>query len=156
MSSKYDLAVFDKERRVLELRRAGVTFDLIAQEVGYSNASGAHHAFTRAMKRTLNDAGADEIRELEADRLDRLQRFAWPQAAQGDLRSIETILRIMARRARLLGLDSPIKQEVTTFEGGSDIDREVQRLVSLLDTGSGSASDMADDLSETGAASTEE
>lgn len=156
MSLKNDPILMDKERRVIELRRAGVTYDVIADEVGYSNASGAYHAFTRAMKRTLRESGSEELRELEADRLDRLQRFAWPQAAQGDLRSIETILRIMARRARLLGLDSPIKQEVTTFEGGSDIDREVQRLVSLLDTGSGSASDMADDLSETGAASTEE
>lgn len=139
----------DKERRVIELRRAGVTYDVIADEVGYSNASGAYHAFTRAMKRTLRESGSEELRELEADRLDRLQRFTWPAAAQGDLRAIETILRIMARRARLLGLDSPIKQEVTTFEGGSDIDREVQRLVSLLEPDSGSKSDLANEPSET-------
>ncbi len=151
MKLKNDPTVMDKEKRVIELRRAGVTYDLIAEEVGYSSASGAYHAFTRAMKRTLRESGSDELREIEADRLDRLQRFTWPLAAQGDLRAIETILRIMARRARLLGLDSPIKQEVTTFEGGSDIDREVQRLVSLLEPNSGSESDMADEPSEAGA-----
>lgn len=148
MKPKYDPDVIDKERRVLELRRAGLTFDVIAQEVGYSNASGAYHAFTRAMKRTLQQAGADELRELELDRLDRLQRFAWPQATQGNLRAIDSILRIMARRARLLGLDAPIKQEVTTFEGGTEIDREVQRLVALLEAGSGSENDLADEASE--------
>lgn len=148
MKPKYDPDVIEKERRVLELRRAGLTFDVIAQEVGYSNASGAYHAFTRAMKRTLQQAGADELRELELDRLDRLQRFAWPQATQGNLRAIDSILRIMARRARLLGLDAPIKQEVTTFEGGTEIDREVQRLVALLEAGSGSENDLADETSE--------
>jgi hypothetical protein len=147
MKPKNDPNVIDKERRVLELRRAGVTYDQIAQEVGYSNASGAYHAFTRALKRTLNNAGSEELRELEVDRLDRLQRFAWAQAAQGNLRAIETILRIMQRRARLLGLDAPIKQEVTTYEGGTDIDREVQRLVAILAASSGSESDLAEPVS---------
>lgn len=148
MKPKYDEEVIDKERRVIELRRAGLTFDVIAQEVGYSNASGAHHAYTRALKKTLVSAGADEMRETELDRLDRLQRFAWPQASQGNLRAIETILRIMGRRAKLLGLDAPLKAEVTTYEGGTEIDREVQRLVALLDSGSGSESDMAEEPSE--------
>jgi AraC-like DNA-binding protein len=155
MSRKNDLSVIDKERQVLELRRAGLTFDVIAQQVGYSNASGAYHAMRRAMQRTLNNAGSEEIRELEADRLDRLQRFAWPQAAQGDLRAIESVLRIMARRARLLGLDAPIRQEVTTYEGGSDIDREVQRLVAILETNSGSASNLAERISEDGTVTSE-
>lgn len=149
MNTKYDPDVWDKERRVLELRRAGLTFDVIAQEVGYSNASGAHHAYTRAMKRTLVDAGSDELRDLELDRLDRLQRFAWAQATQGNLRAIDTILKIMARRAKILGLDAPIKAEVTTYEAGTEIDREVQRLVALLESGSGIESDLAGETSET-------
>ena len=154
MTLKNDENVIEKERRVIELRRAGVTYDVIAQEVGYSNASGAYHAYTRALKRTLREAGTEELREQEADRLDRLQRFAWGSAAQGNLKAIETIVRIMGRRARLLGLDMPIKQEITMYEGGSDIDREVQRLVTLLETNSGSESNMADDVSETGATAT--
>lgn len=153
MKNKYDEQVFDKERRVLELRRAGVTFDVIAQEVGYSNASGAHHAYTRALKRTLQNAGADEMREVELDRLDRLQRFAWTAAAQGNLRAIETILRIMGRRAKMLGLDMPVKveQEVTVWSGDSSIDREVQRLIAQLDSYRGSEGGLADSLGEDGA-----
>lgn len=157
MSDKYDPDVIEKERKVLELRRAGLTFDLIAQEVGYSNASGAHHAFTRALKRTLNNAGSEEMRSTELDRLDRLQRFAWGSAAQGNMRAIETILRIMQRRARLLGLDAPIVQEVTTYDGnGNDIDREVQRLVALLAADSSSKESLAESFGETGAITADE
>lgn len=144
MKPKNNPDVIDKERRVLELRRAGLTFDMIASEVGYSNASGAYHAFTRALKRTLVNAGSEEMREVELDRLDRLQRMAWPLAIQGNLRAIDSILKIMSRRARLLGLDAPIKQEITMFEGGTDIDREVQRLIAQLEANSGSTHDLAD------------
>lgn len=156
MSNKHDAEVIDKERRVIELRRAGVTFDVIAQEVGYSNASGAHHAYTRALKRTLREAGADEIRDLELDRLDRLQRFAWNLAAQGNLRAIETILRIMGRRARLLGLDMPVRvqQEVTVWNGDGNLDREIQALISRLEPSSGGESVLADGEGETGATTT--
>lgn len=149
MKDKYDPETWERERQVLELRRAGLTYDLIAQQVGYSNASGAHHAYTRALKRTLSEAGADDLRAMELDRLDRLQRMAWPLAAQGNLRAIDSILRIMTRRARLMGLDAPIVQEVTTYDGSGDIDREVQRLVRLLATDSGSQESLADEPSET-------
>jgi len=156
MKPKLDPDVIDRERRVLELRRAGVTFDVIAQEVGYSNSSGAYHAFHRALKRTLNNAGAEEMREVELDRLDRLQRFAWTAAARGELKAIETVLRIMTRRARLLGLDMPVKveQEVTVWSGDASIDREVQRLIQQLEAGSGSEGNLADTAGETGATAT--
>lgn len=152
MKPKNDPDVIEKERRVLELRRAGVTYDVIAQEVGYSNPSGAYHAYTRALKRTLREAGSEELREQEADRLDRLQRFAWGAAAQGNLKAIETVLRIMGRRARLLGLDMPIKvqQEVTVWSGDSDIDREIQSLIARMDAVSGSAGVLAAGTSEAG------
>jgi hypothetical protein len=52
----------------------------------------------------------------------------------GDNTSITTILRIMERRARLLGLDMPVKiaQDVTVWEGGESIDRAVRDLADLL------------------------
>lgn len=129
-----EIEVVERERRVIELRRAGYTFDDIAKAVGYSFASGAHAAYRRALKRTLQEAGVEELREAEVDRLDRLQRALWTQALTGDVKAISTLLRLMERRARLLGLDAPqkIQAEVTTYEGGGEIEREVQRLAELL------------------------
>jgi hypothetical protein len=54
---------------------------------------------------------AQELRALEALRLDQMQAALWQQATDGDVRAIDRILRIMERRARLLGLDEPERRE---------------------------------------------
>lgn len=130
-----DPELVDKEIKVLELRRAGLTFDVIASRVGYADASGSYLAYKRAIKRTMQQP-ADELRTQELDRLDRLQLAVWQKALEGDTKSILTIVRLMERRAKLLGLDMPIKieQEVTTWEGGDSIDRAVRDLAALLTT----------------------
>ena len=52
---------------------------------------------------------------------------------QGDIPAVNALLKIMERRAKLLGLDQPFKQqiEVTTYDGDT-IDSEVRRLAELL------------------------
>ena len=123
----------DRELKVLELRRAGLTWQRIAEETGYANHTGAYAAYKRAMKRTLQQP-ADEIREQELDRIDRLQLALWPNAMKGDVKSVMAIKALMERRAKLLGLDMPIKitQEVTTWNGDESIDRAVRELAALL------------------------
>ena len=123
----------DKEIKVLELRRAGLTWQRIAEEVGYADHTGAYAAYKRAIKRTMQQP-ADELRDAELDRIDRLQLAAWPKAMKGDERSILVIVRLMERRAKLLGLDAPtrIQQDVTTWTGDESIDRAVKDLAALL------------------------
>lgn len=142
----------DKEIRVLELRRVGLTWTRIAEEVGYADHTGAYAAYKRAIKRTMQQP-ADELREQEIDRLDRLQVAVWPSAMKGDTRAILTIIRLMERRAKLLGLDKPIKieQEITTWDGNDTIDRAVRELAALLtadDATGTSESPMAELVSE--------
>ena len=125
--------VIDKERQVVELKRAGATYDDCARIVGYATPQGAYLAFQRALKRTLVAAGTEELREIELDRLDRLQRGVWAAAASGDVQAINTVLRIMDRRARYLGLDAPLVAHLTVEQvDNSSVDAEVQRLVALL------------------------
>ena len=97
-------AVIARELQVLELRRAGMTFQQIADEVGYADRSNAHAAYKRAIARAFQQPAA-EVRELEADRLDRLQLAVWARALRGDLAAVDRVLKISERRARLLGLD---------------------------------------------------
>lgn len=125
----------DKEIRVLELRRVGLTWQRIAEEVGYADHTGAYAAYKRAIKRTMQQP-ADELRAQELDRIDRLQVAIWPAAMKGDTRAILTIVRLMERRAKLTGLDMPIKieQDITTWTGGDSIDRAVRDLAALLTT----------------------
>lgn len=93
-----------REKEVLELKRAGLSFDEIAARVGYTNRGTAHRAYQRAMARTLQQPAA-EVRQLEADRLDRMQVALWSKALRGDVGAVDRVLAIMQRRARLLGLD---------------------------------------------------
>lgn len=142
----------DKEVKVLELRRVGLTWVRIAEEVGYADHTGAYAAYKRAIKRTMQQP-ADELREQELDRIDRLQVAVWPAAMKGDTRAVLTIVRLMERRAKLTGLDMPIKieQDVTTWTGGDSIDRAVRDLAALLTshdaTGTGESA-MAEYISE--------
>ena len=88
-----------KEAKVLELRRAGFTFQRIAEEVGYATPSGAQRALERIMTRNVPQA-PEEFRWQELDRLDRMQVALWPRAMKGDDRAIGTIVRLMERRDR--------------------------------------------------------
>lgn len=119
-----------KERRALELRRAGLTYDRIAAQLGYTNKSAAKKAVERGIQRTLQEP-ADELRVLETDRLDRLQTALWPGAMEGDEKKALAILKLMERRSKLLGLDVPVRQELTG-PGGSPLVIEV--LPDLLPT----------------------
>lgn len=97
-------ALIEKERQVLELRRAGASFEEIATRVGYRNRAAAHKAYRRAISRVLKEP-AEDVRDLELDRLDRLLMGVWAKASRGELGAVDRALRIGERRARLLGLD---------------------------------------------------
>ena len=152
---KSDPKAIDKQIEVVKLRRGGLTFDMIAERVGYSNASGAYKAWKNGMKHVVYD-DVDSIRQTELDRLDIAQAAIW-----GDLTDIQNIdpatraklilalIKVMERRARLLGLDTPVKSqvEVNIYDRDS-IDAEVSRLVALLNSKPQSALDAP--ISETG------
>ena len=133
MTRAYKPEIIDKERKALELRRAGMPYDEIATALGYAKGSGAWHAVQRAMKRTLREGGADEVRDQELDRLDRLQRAVWPRAIQGDLPAVGAVLRIMERRSKMLGLDAPITANIAVEHfDGQTVDAEVQRIMATM------------------------
>lgn len=122
-----------KELKVLDLRRAGFTFQRIAEEVGYATPSGAQRALERIMARNIPQA-PEEFRWQELDRLDRMQVALWPRAMKGDDRAIGTIVRLMERRAKLVGIDAPtkIQAEVVNYDGNRDIDGDIERIVNLI------------------------
>ena len=62
---------------------------------------------------------ADECAQIELRRLDRIVNAIWTDVQSGKLSSIDRMLKIMERRARLLGLDA--KQELDVTSGGEPI-----------------------------------
>jgi hypothetical protein len=100
----------------LELRKAGVSFPQIARRLGYSGPGAAFKAVQSALDATLREP-AESLRTLEAERLDRLMLGVWQRATAGDAKAVDNVLKIMDRRARLLGLDAPRKVAPTTPDG---------------------------------------
>lgn len=94
----------------VKLFREGRTFQQIADKVGFANRGTAHRVVTTAMKdRIVEDI--DELRYMEAARLDAVMAEAWEvlNAATSlepmiTLRAVETIVRIIGQRAKILGL----------------------------------------------------
>jgi len=130
-----DPEVLAKETEVVKLRRGGLTWDVIADRVGYKYPSSAQTAYQRAAARIVAD-DVEAIRKLESERLDLAQSAIWGGVLAGNVPAIHALIRIQERRAKLLGLDQPIRQqiEVTTYDGDS-IDAELARLVHILDSG---------------------
>jgi hypothetical protein len=129
------LSEFDAKKRdvrVLELRIQGNTFEQIAMEVGYSGPSGAWQAYQRVKSECIYES-MDESRQLELMRLDDLQVAVWDRAINGELPAAHCVLKIMDRRAKLLGLDKPAKVEVNRWDfSGEDLDAEVQRIATMI------------------------
>lgn len=105
----------EKHARALELRKQGKSLQQIADALGYASPSGVHQALTRAIAQTVAEPAAD-VRALELLRLDSLLERAWRKVEAGDLAPGDFILRLMTRRAKLLGLDAPVQSKVELQE----------------------------------------
>lgn len=127
---------FTAERRAkaIRLKIEGHSYTEIAEKLGYSSRGSANSDVRRALEKHVIEEGlaVEAWRELELARLDVLQRAIWPEAMEGSPRAIETALKILDRRAKLLGLDSAIKLEVLTIDA---LDQQIQRLEAELGAG---------------------
>jgi len=81
---------------------------------------------------------AEEIRRLELERLDRMFLGLWQSAIQGDTRAINSALRVMERRSKLLGIEAPAKVALTDTEGRDvsllTIEEIQMRVLALVDS----------------------
>lgn len=86
---------YDREvaKRVLTLRRGGVPFDTIAEQLGLTPTS-AKALFDKA----LGSHDPEFQRALEGDRLDRMHAAIWPKAVEGQLDAIDRVVKISERR----------------------------------------------------------
>jgi hypothetical protein len=101
----------DRMRRALELRKAGVGYQQIADALGYAGPSGAYSAVDRALREVRREP-AEALLRLELERLDQMMVAIAEQVREGNLKAIDRALRISERRCRLLGLDKAEKLEV--------------------------------------------
>lgn len=140
-SGQFTRTLEDAERdaEAARLQARGRSLRQIAQELGYANESGAHKAIARALA-AVPVQGVDELRRIQCDQLDYLTGKAleileathYAHSTHGDLlygpdgnvlvdsapalNAIDRLVRILERRAKLMGLDAPQRHEVTTLD----------------------------------------
>lgn len=104
--------------QALDLRRSGLSYQRIGDAMGISMAR-AHQLVAKAMEETHRAiaAGADALRAEEVSRLDGMLLALWPKAAGGDVTAVDRVLKIGERRAKLLGIEAPVRIETTGKDG---------------------------------------
>lgn len=111
-TSKVDIDAAARRLRAIELRRAGLSYRAIAEQLGCDPSAAYRHV--AAELEALRGACAEEakeLRELELDRLDLYLRAIMPKVLAGDTKAVTVALGIGKRRAELTGLDAPVKIE---------------------------------------------
>jgi hypothetical protein len=116
----------DTSRKALELRRGGATYRQISDALNVS-VSTAEKAVKRGLRMIVAEP-AEAVLRLELDRLDGAWMGLWPRIQKGEPAAVTAGVRVIERRAKLLGLDAPKELAVDL---GHTIDREyAQQLAS--------------------------
>lgn len=105
--------ILERQQKAIELRKSGWTYRAIATKLDIDPAQAFRDvkgAIAELNARKLESA--DDYRAIELERLDMLTRGLEPMAAVGNIGSVSAYVRVMERRAKLLGLDAPIKQDI--------------------------------------------
>jgi hypothetical protein len=129
----------ERESKALSLRQRGYSYQKIADELGIT-MQGAADCIRRAVAKLQAECSekAEEVRQLELDRLDAMLMGLWSKAEEGDPAAVDRVLRIQERRAKYLGLDVAQKVDITTVEG-----IDAPRFVPMLPGGQTTSTDDA-------------
>lgn len=160
-SSKRDARAADIQiarDRALRLRREGHTIREISRRLGCS-VGRAHQLIQEAIA-AIPQENAEAVRVLELQRIDRMLRGLCRRrevdedgrvtgrpglAYLGEPKAVAAAVKLMERRAKLLGLDAPSKVELAGKDGGpivtahADVLAKLDRLAAAERPGDGEA-----------------
>jgi hypothetical protein len=119
-TSHIRIAQAEGKHDALELRKRGWAYREIGEHFGITTAA-AHLRVKTALAecRKQTEELADDVREIELQRLDRSLKALELAIESGDARAIDTSIRLAERRARLLGLDTAQKHELSGPSGSA-------------------------------------
>lgn len=148
----------ERDAQACRLRVSGCTYQQIADRLGYPHRDLARRAVERALLEIIREP-AEQLRQLELERLDEMARIAWSVlytkhlhvSASGKVArhpdtgevlidheptfaAMDRLLKIGERRAKLLGLDAPTRIEAEVYPR-DDINREIAGLIAALSAG---------------------
>lgn len=107
-----------RKLKSFQLRLEGKSYREIGRLQDISEAQ-AHRDVAQVLQSTIdnNKEDIEQLRQIELERLDNyIDSLDWKKN-MGDFKTVEILLKIQDRRAKLLGLDAPTKVAPTTPDG---------------------------------------
>lgn len=118
-----------RQAQAVSYRLAGLTYEQIAQQMGYTDRGSARRTVLRALA-AVRDESVGDLRAVENLRLERAHSELWQMVVgprPGDervdramwvdfdtrLRAIDSMRRLSERRSKLNGMDAPTKIELS-------------------------------------------
>jgi hypothetical protein len=128
------LTAAERRARVVRLRIGGWSFEAIGEALDPPvSMQRAHQLYEDALRRIVAEH-VDEHRQTDLARLDLLWRGVAPEAMQGSPRHVLAAVRVLERRAKMIGYDAPTKVEQhITIEEQTALDREIEQLLAERD-----------------------
>jgi hypothetical protein len=110
-SSKRRIEAKEKQKQALQMRMAGLTFDQIAERLGYKTKAGAFEAVNVALN-GIPEADAKLYKRVNLERLNRLLVAFWSIAISGDHKAAAMCLSIMVEMSKLAGAYAPVEMKL--------------------------------------------
>lgn len=119
----------ERMARAIQLREQGATYEQISTTLGVSKKR-AYEDVRDALKEITREP-AEDLFKIELQRLDRLWQVAFKAALSGDMTAMDRAIKLIDRRAKLLGLDAP--KELKINAENVDLDATVGRLLRVAE-----------------------
>jgi len=104
----------------LKLRVTGKSYTEIGAALGVSRQAAHYHVHTELKKIAEESKGiAENYRDIELERLDRLFEIIWECAKTGDQSAMNQAHKNIEIRCKLLGINSPTEFNIKTSDPGS-------------------------------------
>jgi len=100
--------VRDQAYQAYQLHLSGKDWEEVAKTIGYSSGKSAQVEVRQYITKAavqMDNAKREEVLTLELSRLDALQAAVWDAAMEGDTKAVDSVLKVMSHRAKLLGLE---------------------------------------------------
>jgi len=114
-TTRRDVNAAQRAALALHLRAQRMKLDDIASQCGYASAGAAYNAIQRELQRVVVES-VEELRTVESLSLDQLETECWKLFEEADdrtrLSAADRILAVKKRRAELLGLDTPVNNNI--------------------------------------------
>jgi len=128
----------EKVGDAIRLRKQGWSYEEISQACGYTSAPVAFKAVRDALaasRSELKESAADLL-QIEVDRVDLLWKHVADKLASGEAKpaTLKAGIDVLARKAKLLGLDKPTQHEhlLTMSESEANNSSDIRLAVVLL------------------------